>query len=135
MPLLLVILSFSSVGSGVSFLIVEVDVDRLPRGFFKGPKWVSLNSVNRQFSRVEPHGCCDLLLVRFHDMFPLLKRLRCVQKVFCVLQALDGGEGVRGGRGGVLRKGKQRKVVRGILMLNAAESETGSVPCVLEAGG
>lgn len=44
------ILSFSSTGSGVSFLIVEVDVDRLPRGFFKGPKWVSLNSVHGQRS-------------------------------------------------------------------------------------
>ena len=44
MPLLLMVLSFSSIGSGVSALIVEVEVDRLPRLFFKGPRWVSLNS-------------------------------------------------------------------------------------------
>lgn len=52
MPLLLVllvllamVLSLSSTnGSGLSALIVEVDVERPPREFFKGPKWVSLNS-------------------------------------------------------------------------------------------
>ena len=42
--LLVLMLDFSSTGSGVSALMVEVDVVRL-RGFFKGPKWVSLNSV------------------------------------------------------------------------------------------
>lgn len=35
--------SFSSIGCGSSALIVDVDVDR-PRGFFNGPRWVSLNS-------------------------------------------------------------------------------------------
>lgn len=44
MPLLLVILSFSSIGSGASALIVDVDVVR-PRGFLIGPRWVSLNSI------------------------------------------------------------------------------------------
>lgn len=73
MSLLLVILGLSSVGSGVSFLIVEVDVDRLPRGFLRGPKWVSLNSVIYQFSHVESQGCCHVLLVRFHDMISSLK--------------------------------------------------------------
>lgn len=45
MPLLFVVLNFSSIGSGVSGLIVEVDVDRPLSEFFRGPKWVSLNSV------------------------------------------------------------------------------------------
>ena len=38
--------SFSMIGSGVSGLIVEVDVDR-PRGFLRGPRWVSLNSTGK----------------------------------------------------------------------------------------
>ncbi len=47
--LLLVAVSFSSIESGVSALIVEVEVDRPPpRGFFRGPKWVSLNSMTNQ---------------------------------------------------------------------------------------
>lgn len=50
MPLLLLlfmfalfILTFSSIGCGSSALIVDVEVER-PRGFFNGPRWVSLNS-------------------------------------------------------------------------------------------
>lgn len=74
MPLLLGILSLSSAVSGVSFLIVEVDVDRPPRGFFKGPKWVSLNSVMYEFSHVKPSSCCHLLFVRFHDMISSVER-------------------------------------------------------------
>ena len=41
---------FSSTGSGVSALIVDVEVDRPAREFFKGPRWVSLNSITRQCS-------------------------------------------------------------------------------------
>lgn len=48
MPLLLAIDAFSSINSGVSDLIVEVEVDRLPSGFFTGPRWVSLNSTKGQ---------------------------------------------------------------------------------------
>lgn len=70
MPLLLVILSLSSVVSGVSFLIVDVDVDRLPRGFFKGPKWVSLNSVMYEFHmsnlRPLPLTLCEIPRHDFH---------------------------------------------------------------------
>ena len=52
MPLLLVLLVLlaivlslsSTIGSGFSALIVEVDVERPPKEFFKGPKLVSLNS-------------------------------------------------------------------------------------------
>lgn len=44
MSLLTVAPDFSSTNSGGSALIVEVDVDLLPIGFFRGPKWVSLNS-------------------------------------------------------------------------------------------
>ena len=50
MPLLLVlvvVLSLSSIGSGVSALMVDVEVDLPPREFLRGPKWVSLNSVMR----------------------------------------------------------------------------------------
>lgn len=69
MPLLVGILSLSSTGSGVSFLIVEVDVDRLPRGFFKGPKWVSLNSMEWSTSNVRLRvDIANVLLVRFQDM-------------------------------------------------------------------
>ena len=35
-------------GSTESALIVEVEVDRPPREFFSGPRWVSLNSVGCQ---------------------------------------------------------------------------------------
>jgi len=48
MPLLLLVLIFSSATSGVPGFIVEVDVDRLPSEFFSGPKWVSLNSERSQ---------------------------------------------------------------------------------------
>jgi hypothetical protein len=45
MSLLLAMEAFSSNESGgVSALMVEVDVERLPSEFFKGPRWVSLNS-------------------------------------------------------------------------------------------
>lgn len=50
MPLLLVVLDFSSIESGASALSVEVEVDRLPRLFFRGPRWVSLNSVLQSVS-------------------------------------------------------------------------------------
>ena len=53
MPLLLVVLSLSSIGSGASALIVEVEVDRLPRLFFKGPRWVSLNSVHDSVRKID----------------------------------------------------------------------------------
>lgn len=46
--LLLLVLSFWSIGSTESALIVEVEVDRPPREFFKGPRWVSLNSMASQ---------------------------------------------------------------------------------------
>lgn len=52
MPLLLLLLAietFSSISSGVSGLIVEVEVERLLSGFFTGPRWVSLNSATSQF--------------------------------------------------------------------------------------
>ncbi len=59
MPLLLLLFmlplfipSFSSIGCGSSALIVEVDVDR-PRGFFNGPRWVSLNSTYRSVESVQ----------------------------------------------------------------------------------
>lgn len=45
MPLILATKGFSSTGSGVSFLRADEDVDRLPSGFLRGPKCVSLNSV------------------------------------------------------------------------------------------
>ena len=45
MSLLVAGLSFSSVDSGLSGVIVEVEVERPPIVFFFGPKWVSLNSV------------------------------------------------------------------------------------------
>ena len=48
MPLLLVlvvVVSFSSIGSGVSGLMVDVEVDLPPKEFLRGPRWVSLNSV------------------------------------------------------------------------------------------
>ena len=53
--LLLLVLSFSSMGSTESALIVEVEVDRPPREFFKGPRWVSLNSTG---SQSRPVGWC-----------------------------------------------------------------------------
>lgn len=46
--LLLAIEAFSSIESaGGSGLMVDVDVERLLREFFRGPRWVSLNSVKR----------------------------------------------------------------------------------------
>ena len=51
--LLLVVLSLSSTGSTESALIVEVEVDRPPREFFRGPRWVSLNSMGCQSQLVE----------------------------------------------------------------------------------
>ena len=52
MPLLLVVLlvllDFSSIGSDTSAFMVDVEVDRPPREFFKGPRWVSLNSTSGQ---------------------------------------------------------------------------------------
>lgn len=48
MSLLLAIEDFSSIDSaGISALMVDVDVERLPREFFKGPRCVSLNSTRR----------------------------------------------------------------------------------------
>ena len=49
MPLLLLLdmLILSSMGSGTSVLRVDCDVVRLPSGFFNGPRWVSLNSIER----------------------------------------------------------------------------------------
>ena len=63
MPLLLVLLMliFSSIGSGTSGLMVDWEVDREPKGFLRGPKWVSLNSarVSNEWSvRVELHALC-----------------------------------------------------------------------------
>lgn len=99
MSLLLLILSLSSVGSGVSFLIVEVDVVLLPRGFFKGPKWVSLNSAVYQFPHVTSQSYCHLLLVRFHDMISNVKwrSVGCVQRAFC-RYCLDGEVFIEGNR-------------------------------------
>lgn len=67
MPLLLLIPSFSSIGCGSSALIVEVDVDR-PRGFFNGPRWVSLNSTYRLTESVQLEDRLGLLFVRFQDI-------------------------------------------------------------------
>ena len=39
-------LSFSSMSSGASPFTVEVEVERLPSEFLRGPKWVSLNSIS-----------------------------------------------------------------------------------------
>lgn len=57
MPLLLVVLSFSSMGSGASVLIVEVEVARPPSEFLRGPKWVSLNSATVLVSRTVKWIC------------------------------------------------------------------------------
>ena len=46
-------LSLSSAGSTESAFIVEVEVDRPPREFFRGPRWVSLNSMESQSQMVE----------------------------------------------------------------------------------
>ena len=51
--LLLVVLSLSSTGSTESAFIVEVEVDRPPREFLRGPRWVSLNSTGSQSRMVE----------------------------------------------------------------------------------
>lgn len=65
----LVTLIFSSTGSGISALRVDCEVERLPRGFFSGPKWVSLNSVPmRQWSSMMYTFAELLLFVKFHDM-------------------------------------------------------------------
>ena len=45
MSFVLATLGFSSTGSGFSGTIVDVDVERPPSELFKGPKWVSLNSI------------------------------------------------------------------------------------------
>lgn len=72
MPLLLVVLvvvvSFSSIGSGVSALMVDVDVDRPPREFFRGPRWVSLNSVRQSVLFHNNMILDNSLFVRFQDM-------------------------------------------------------------------
>lgn len=72
MPLLLplVVVIFSSMGSDVSGLIVDCDVERLLSGFFSGPKWVSLNSVVAHVSQVKSVRMNQglQLFVRFHDM-------------------------------------------------------------------
>lgn len=72
MPLLLVVLvvvvSFSSIGSGVSALMVDVDVDRPPREFFRGPRWVSLNSVRQSVLFHDNMILDNSLFVRFQDM-------------------------------------------------------------------
>jgi hypothetical protein len=74
MPLLLVVLivvvSFSSIGSGVSALMVDVDVDRPPREFFRGPRWVSLNSVRQSVLFHDNMILDNSLFVRFQDMLP-----------------------------------------------------------------
>ena len=70
MPLLLVVLSFSSIGSGISALMVDVEVDRPPREFFRGPKWVSLNSVMRSVLFYEDMALNSSLLVKFQDIVP-----------------------------------------------------------------
>ena len=59
--------SFSMIGSGVSGLIVEVDVDR-PRGFFKGPRWVSLNSTGKSAKSWKGLSRSNALLVKFQDI-------------------------------------------------------------------
>lgn len=49
--------------------MVDCDVERLPRGFFNGPRWVSLNSV-LDISKVSQYTDRYklLLFVKFHDM-------------------------------------------------------------------
>lgn len=71
MPLLLVIMSFSPIGSAGSVgsgLIVEVEVDRPPRGFLRGPRWVSLNSTGQSVTGHLENVGYSLLFVRFQDM-------------------------------------------------------------------
>lgn len=40
--------TLSSIGSCLSGVMVEVEVERPPSEFFRGPRWVSLNSVQIQ---------------------------------------------------------------------------------------
>lgn len=77
MSLLLANEAFSSRDSaGTSALMVDVDVDRLPSEFFKGPRWVSLNSKwNQRWFLVSIFR--RLLLVRFHDMMYLQGQRPC----------------------------------------------------------
>lgn len=72
MPLLLVlvvVVSFSSMGSGVSALMVDVEVDLPPREFLRGPRWVSLNSVMRVslLLRYCSHECLTFSQIPGHD--------------------------------------------------------------------
>ena len=56
-------------GSGVSALMVDVEVDRPVREFFRGPRCVSLNSVPGQLYHHLNMGLGNqLLLVKFQDM-------------------------------------------------------------------
>ena len=70
--LLTVALDLSSEGSCPSPLIVEVDVERLPRELFRGPRWVSLNSDNGSVIQLSlnKEGLVwrIILLVKFHDI-------------------------------------------------------------------
>ena len=64
----MVVFNFSSTGSIESALIVEVEVDRPPREFFRGPRWVSLNSMGSQCRPVKDDTILTLSQVPGHGV-------------------------------------------------------------------